>query len=66
MVRYAYNRLVDDKSLNEKDLRHIVTKTFNQQSWLTQCAIKDAIYIYKSNKTRGLKPIIFVMIIRNL
>ena len=59
MVRYAYNRLVDNKDLTEKDLRHIVTKAFNQPSWLTQCAIKDAIYLYKSNKTRGLKPIIF-------
>ena len=59
MVRYAYNRLNDNKSLKEKGLRAIVTKIFNQPSWLTQCAIKDAIYLYKSNKTRGLKTIIF-------
>ena len=60
MVRYAYNRLDDNEGLKEKELRHIVSKTFNQPSWLTQCAIKDAIYIYKSNKAKGRnKPVIF-------
>ena len=60
MVRYAYNRLVDNEGLKEKDLRHIVTETFNQSSWLTQCAIKDATYLYKANKTKGNnKPVIF-------
>ena len=60
MVRYAYNRLVDNEELKEKDLRHIVTETFNQSSWLTQCAIKDATYLYKANKAKGNnKPVIF-------
>ena len=59
MVRYAYNRLVDNDSLKEKELRTIINITFNQPSWLSQCAIKDAIYLYKSNKTKGLKTVIF-------
>lgn len=60
MIRYAYNRLVDNKELKEKELRAIVTKTFNQPSWLTQCAIKDAIYLYRANKAKGSnKPVIF-------
>jgi hypothetical protein len=59
MVRYAYNRLIDNNSLKEKDLRTIVNTTFNQPSWLSECANKDAIYLYKSNKTRGLKTVIF-------
>ena len=60
MVRYAYNRLKDNEDLKEKDLRSIVNKTFNQPSWLRECATKDAIYLYKSNKTKGSnKPVIF-------
>ena len=59
IVRYAYNRLIDNNSLKEKDLRTIVNTTFNQPSWLSECANKDAIYLFKSNKTRGLKTIIF-------
>lgn len=47
IVRYAYNRLVDNESLKEKDLRSVVNKTFNQPSWLRECATKDAIYLYK-------------------
>ena len=59
MVRYAYNRLIDNNNLKEKDLRKLISETFKQPSWLTQCAIKDAIYLYKSNKTKGLKTVIF-------
>ena len=59
MVRYTYNRLVDDNNLKEKVLRKLVNTMFNQPSWLSQCAIKDAIYLYKSNKAKGLKTIIF-------
>ena len=59
MVRYGYNRLIDNNNLKEKDLRKLINETFKQPSWLTQCAIKDAIYIFKSNKTKGLKTIIF-------
>ena len=60
MVRYAYNRLDDNDDLKEKELRYIVSKTFNQPSWLTQCAIKDAIYLYKSNKAKeSNRPAIF-------
>ena len=59
MVRYSYNRLVDNNELKEKDLRKLINITFNQPSWLTQCAIKDAIYLFKSNKTKGLKTVIF-------
>ena len=59
MVRYTYNRLVDDNNLKEKDLRKLINETFKQLSWLSQCAIKDAIYLYKSNKTKGLKTVIF-------
>ena len=59
MVRYGYNRLIDNNDLREKDLRKLVNTTFKQSSWLTQCAIKDAIYLFKSNKTNGLKTVIF-------
>nr|DAU61666.1 MAG TPA: crossover junction endodeoxyribonuclease [Bacteriophage sp.] len=60
MVRYSYNRFDNNGSLKEKELRVVVTKTFNQPSWLTQCAIKDATYLYKSNKAKGSsKPVIF-------
>ena len=59
MIRYAYNRLIDNDELKEKDLRKLISETFNQPSWLSQCAIKDAIYLYKSNKTKGLKTVIF-------
>jgi len=59
IVRYAYNRLVDNTELKEKDLRKLVNTTFKQPSWLSQCAIKDAIYLFKSNKTKGLKTVIF-------
>ena len=60
MVRYAYNRLVDIESLKEKELRYIVNKTFKQPSWLRECATKDAIYLYKSNKANcNNKPVIF-------
>ena len=60
MVRYAYNRLDDNDDLKEKELRYIVSKTFNQPSWLTQCAIKDATYLYKANKAKeSNRPAIF-------
>ena len=59
MVRYGYNRLIDNNNLKEKDLRALVNITFKQPSWLSQCAIKDAIYLFKSNKTKGLKTVIF-------
>ena len=59
MVRYSYNRLIDNNDISEKDLRTLINETFNQPSWLTQCAIKDAIYLFKSNKTKGLKTVIF-------
>ena len=60
MIRYAYNRLVDNKELKEKDLRKLINEIFKQPSWLTQCAIKDAIYLYRANKANGSnKPVIF-------
>ena len=59
MVRYAYNRLIDNKDLKEKELRKLVTNTFKQPSWLLQCAIKDAIYLFKSNKAKDVKTVIF-------
>ena len=59
MVRYSYNRLVDNKELKEKDLRSNVNTIFTQPCWLTQCAIKDAIYLFKSNKTKEFKTLIF-------
>ena len=40
MVRYSYNRLVDNNSLKEKDLRKLINEIFKQPSWLSQCAIK--------------------------
>ena len=59
MVRYGYNRLIDNNNLTEKNLRKLINEIFKQPSWLTQCAIKDAIYIFKSNKATGFKTVIF-------
>ena len=59
MLRYTYNRLIDNNNLKEKDLRKLINETFKQPSWLSQCAIKDAIYLFKSNKTKGFKTVIF-------
>ncbi len=51
MVRYAYNRFLD--GLTEKDIRHF-SKSLNNidllNSWLIQCAIKEANQIFKRNK----------------
>ena len=33
MVRYGYNRLIDNKQLKEKDLRKLINETFKQPSW---------------------------------
>ena len=59
MVRYGYNRLIDNNNLKENDLRKLINETFKHPSWLSECANKDAIYIFKSNKTKGLKTVIF-------
>ena len=59
MVRYGYNRLSDNNNLKEKDLRKLINETFKQPSWLSECANKDAIYLFKSNKAKGLKTVIF-------
>jgi len=60
MVRYGYNRLIDNNNLKEKDLRKLINETFKQPSWLRECANKDAIYLYKANKAKGIsKPVIF-------
>ena len=59
MVRYTYNRLIDNNNLKETELRKLISDIFNQPSWLSECAIKDAIYIFKSNKSKGLKTVIF-------
>lgn len=50
VVRYSYNRFIEDKS--QKDIR-LLTKSLNNidiNSWLIQCGIKDAESIYKINK----------------
>ena len=59
MVRYGYNRLIDNKELKEKDLRKLINETFKQPSWLSECANKDAIYLFKSNKAKDVKTVIF-------
>lgn len=51
IVRYAYNRLLEDK--NEKDIR-LLTKSLNNidllNSWLIQCGIIEAKQIFKRNQ----------------
>lgn len=50
MVRYAYNRFQEGKS--EKDIR-LLSKSLNnipKDSWLIQCAIKKANYLFKIGK----------------
>lgn len=52
MVRYAFNRYKDNKS--EKDIR-LLSKSLNNSpsdSWLIQCAIKKASYLFSTNKEK--------------
>lgn len=52
MVRYAFNRYKDNKS--EKDMR-LLSKSINNipsDSWLIQCAIKKACYLFSTNKDK--------------
>ena len=44
VVHFAYNRFHDDRSAKEKDVRSQVNQLFKGKlnSWLLQCAIKDA------------------------
>ena len=52
MVRYAFNRYKDNKS--EKDIRLLSKSLSNilSDSWLIQCAIKKASYMYSANKEK--------------
>ena len=52
MVRYAFNRYKDNKS--EKDIRLLSKSLSNilSDSWLIQCAIKKASYLYSANKEK--------------
>ena len=52
VLRFAYNRFFDKK--NEKEIRHIIKQKFKfnveLNSWIVQCAIKDAKGIQKRFK----------------
>ena len=50
-VHYAYNRFHDDRSAKEKDVRSQVNQLFKCKlnSWLLQCAIKEAKSIQESH-----------------
>ena len=52
MVRYAFNRYKDSKS--EKDIRLLSKSLSNipSDSWLIQCAIKKASYLFSTNKEK--------------
>ena len=52
MVRFAFNRYKDNKS--EKDIRLLSKSLSNipSDSWLIQCAIKKANYLFVSNKEK--------------
>ena len=52
MVRYAFNRYKDGKS--EKDIRLLSKNLQNvtSDSWLIQCAIKKASYLFSTNKEK--------------
>ena len=55
VVRYAYNRFLEDKS--EKDIR-LLAKSLNNvdllNSWLIQCAILDVKALYKKFQNKKL------------
>lgn len=52
MVRYAFNRYKDSKF--EKDIRLLSKSLSNvpSDSWLVQCAIKKANYLFSTNKEK--------------
>ena len=52
VVRFAYNRVHKDNSLKEIQIRKLVNDKFFSKlnSWLIQCAIKEALQIQKRNK----------------
>jgi hypothetical protein len=54
IVRVAFNRFQD--GLEEKEIRAYCNSRFNTNSWIIQCAIKDATALYKMN---GNKHILF-------
>lgn len=58
VVHFAYNRFHDNISIKEKDVRFQVNQIFKGKlnSWLLQCAIKDANSIQERN---GNKKVIF-------
>ena len=58
VVHFAYNRFHDDSSIKEKDVRSQVNQLFKGKlnSWLLQCAIKEAKSIQERN---GNKKVIF-------
>ena len=54
VVHFAYNRFHDDSSIKEKDIRSQVNQLFKGKlnSWLLQCAIKDAKSIQERNNDK--------------
>ena len=54
IVRVAFNRFQD--GMDEKEIRAYCNSRFNTNSWIIQCAIKEAAALYKRN---GDKHILF-------
>ena len=54
IVHFAYNRFHDDDTVKEKDVRSQVNQLFKGKlnSWLLQCAIKDAKSIQERNDNK--------------
>ena len=54
-LHFLYNRISDNPSITEKDLRLLYDNINNRSlinKWLFQCAIKEAKQIYKSHGTK--------------
>ena len=54
-LHYLYNRISDNNSLNEKDLRTLCSNINNidiLDSWFKQSCVKESIALYKSFQTR--------------
>ena len=54
-LHYLYNRISDNASLSEKDLRNLCSNIINidyLDSWFRQSCVKESIGLYKSFQSR--------------
>lgn len=54
ILHYAYNRIHDDNSLKEKEVRALCNNLFKGKinSWILQCAVKESLALQKRNKSK--------------